>query len=191
MADDDQNLDLLERDIQTWKLEYTRFLNGAADTPPEELFESIRSDIRQLHEQTRSTAARFRLQGLEARYSSYSELFDRRMQVNEIGGRNARDVSSDRNLDECRFIIGEVLDPSAAESLYEGLYGGSGKGTSVDFQTFVSYVESQCKRIQKKTGCAEVQFRIANENGKRRLKARPADPRFGPTPTSNSSGGAA
>ena len=175
MAHDGQNLDLLERDIQTLKLEYARFLNGAADVPPEELSESIRSDIRQLHEQTRSTADRFRLQGLEARYSTYSELFNRRLQADEVGGKRARTAASDGNLDDCSFIVGEDLDPSAAESLYKGLYGGSEKGTSVDFQTFVSYVESQRNRIQKKTGCVEVQFRIANEDGKRRLKAKPAD----------------
>ena len=176
MADDGQTLDLLERDIQTLKLDYTLFLNGAADAPPEKLFESIRSEIRRLQAQTRSTAHRFRLQGLEARYSSYSELFNRRMQTDELGGQDTRSVGSDRSADDCRFIIGEDLDPSVAESLYKGLYGGSEKGTSVDFQTFVSYVESQRNRIQKKTGCAQVQFRIANEGGKRRLKAKPADP---------------
>ena len=85
MAQFSQALDQLEQSISTMKVAYSRFLSGDLETPPVELGSKIRSAIRVLHEETRSTADRYRLRGLEARLSSYSELFSKRVLAAEEG----------------------------------------------------------------------------------------------------------
>ena len=78
-------LDDLERTIQNFKVALTRFLNGAAEVPPEDLRQSIQTNVRHLHETARSTADRFRLRSLEARFNLHSELFSRQLTEQEEG----------------------------------------------------------------------------------------------------------
>ena len=78
-------LDRLERQIQTLRVEFARFLNGDSETPPEELRERIRRQIQVLHESARGVADRFRLTNLQARFRSYSELFNRQLREREQG----------------------------------------------------------------------------------------------------------
>ena len=166
-------LDDLERTIQNFKIELTRFLNGAAEVPPEELRQSIQTDVRRLHETTRSTADRFRLRSLEARFNTHSELFNRQFAEQEEGLRRGPATSSAAG-EEGRFVIGDEIERETAASLYASLYTDSAVAATIDFETFISYLESQRDLIRKKSGCTRVQFRVAQEDGKRQLKARPA-----------------
>ena len=43
----------------------------------------------------------------------------------------------------------------------------------MDLGRFRAYLDRQAEVIRKKTGCAEIQFRIAVEEGKMKLKAKP------------------
>ena len=45
--------------------------------------------------------------------------------------------------------------------------------TRFDLDSFGRYLQQQVASIQQKTGCAEVQFRVAVEDGKVKLKAKP------------------
>ena len=80
MAQISQALDQLEQSIAAFKVETSRFLAGDLELPPLELGSRIRANLRLLREETRSTADGFRLQGLEARLGTYSELFNKRAQ---------------------------------------------------------------------------------------------------------------
>ncbi len=166
-------LDDLERTIQNFKVELTRFLNGAAELPPEELRQSIQTDVRHLRETTRSTADRFRLRNLEARFNTHSELFNRQLSEQEEG-LGPGPVASGAATKEGRFLVGDEIERETAASLYASLYTDSAMAATIDFETFISYLESQRDLIRKKSGCATVQFRVAQEDGKRKLKARPA-----------------
>ena len=64
------------------------------------------------------------------------------------------------------------VEPGAAEALYQGLAAG-GEAARFDLGTFHSYLERQAAAIRAKTGCEGVQFRLAREDGKLKLKARP------------------
>ncbi len=62
----------------------------------------------------------------------------------------------------------------AVEALYKGLYLRRGATrTSMDLERFRSHLEKQAGVIRAKTGCQEIQFRIAEENGKMKIKAKP------------------
>jgi len=73
-------------------------------------------------------------------------------------------------------------------ALYEqvtaaGAPGGGAEGPRFDLASFGSYLQRQSAAIRAKTGCAEVQFRLAAEDGKLKLKARPLAPTTPVTPT--------
>jgi hypothetical protein len=85
------------------------------------------------------------------------------------------------------IIIGAAPDPRAVAALYEqvtaaGAPGGGAEGPRFDLASFGSYLQRQAAAIRAKTGCAEVQFRLAAEDGKLRLKARPLVPVTPTTP---------
>ncbi len=48
-----------------------------------------------------------------------------------------------------------------------------GQGPRFDLATFGAYLERQAAAIREKSGCEEVHFRLATEDGKLKLKARP------------------
>jgi hypothetical protein len=82
-------------------------------------------------------------------------------------------------------ILGRSPDPEAVAALFQGLtaagQGGTaaGAGAAVaagprfDLASFGSYLQRQAAAIRDKTGCDDVQFRLAAEDGKLKLKARP------------------
>jgi hypothetical protein len=79
------------------------------------------------------------------------------------------------------IVIGADPDPRAVAALYEqvtaaGAPGGGAEGPRFDLASFGSYLQRQSAAIRAKTGCAEVQFRLAAEDGKLKLKARPLAP---------------
>jgi hypothetical protein len=90
------------------------------------------------------------------------------------------------------IVIGADPDPRAVAALYEqmtaaGAPGGGAEGPRFDLASFGSYLQRQSAAIRAKTGCAEVQFRLAAEDGKLRLKARPVAPESPATPVSPAS----
>ncbi|HXO43058.1 MAG TPA: MXAN_5187 C-terminal domain-containing protein [Thermoanaerobaculia bacterium] len=85
------------------------------------------------------------------------------------------------------IVIGADPDPRAVAALYAQVTaadapGGGAEGPRFDLASFGSYLQRQAAAIRAKTGCAEVQFRLAAEDGKLRLKARPLAPATPATP---------
>lgn len=170
------DLDVLERGIRKLRIEYERYFNGALDLPPAELKNHVERQIRDLRGNLASAVDRFRFNSLEASYNSYLEMFNRRLRDFEEGRVKVR-----RNRDAApRFdpldgvTVGDSVDSGAAAALYQGLYAGdSAKSRRVDLDSFRDYLAKQATLIRQKTGCQQVQFRLANEDGKMKLKAKP------------------
>lgn len=170
------DLDTLDRGIRKLRVEFERYFNGALDLPPSEFQNQVERLIRELRGNLNSAVDRFRFNSLEARYNSYVEMFNRRLRDFEEGRVKAR-----RNREATpRFdpldgvTVGESVDSGAAAALYQGLYAGdSTKSRRVDLDSFRDYLAKQATLIRQKTGCQEVQFRLANEGGKMKLKAKP------------------
>ncbi len=170
-------LDLLARDIRLLQIEYEKFFNGALPMPPEDFRHRVQTQLRNLRNATTTSAVdNFRLADLEARFNSYNELFNRRVREREEGRHRAHRPApvEVRRFDPRQgIVVGETVDPEAAEALYQGLASGPGDGPRFDLDSFQTYLARQAAAIRAKTGCAEVQFRLADEEGKLKLKARP------------------
>ncbi|HEY4596240.1 MAG TPA: MXAN_5187 C-terminal domain-containing protein, partial [Thermoanaerobaculia bacterium] len=178
-------LDQLGRDIQQLRVDFERFFNGALPFPPEELRGRVQAQIRQLRSMSNLATAvdNFRLSDMEARFNSYNELFNRRLRDTEEGRHSAARPAAPpppRHYDPGQGIVfGDRIDPQAAEALYQGLAASPGEGPRFDLDSFQTYLARQVTAIREKTGCAQVQFRLAAEDGKIKLKARPVAAREG------------
>ena len=72
--------------IEKYKIEFERFLAGATMIPPEEHRLRLVRELRELRTANlRTSADQFRLASMEARFNSYSELFNRRLRDREEG----------------------------------------------------------------------------------------------------------
>jgi hypothetical protein len=178
-------LDHLNRDLQQLRVDFERFFNGSLLSPPDELRGRVQAQLRTLRGVNMTTAVdSFRLGDLEARFNSYNELFNRRLRDLEEGRqpgvRHAPPPPVARRFDPMQgVLIGERIDPEAAEALYQGLAAAPGGAPGFDLDSFQTYLARQVAAIRDKTGCAEVQFRLSPEDGKLKLKARPVARREG------------
>jgi hypothetical protein len=180
-----EGLDVLNRDVQQLRVDFERFFNGALPFPPEELRGRVLAQIRALRASSNGATAvdNFRLSDLEARFNSYNELFNRRLRDTEEGrhpaARHAPPPAPRRHDPAQGIVFGDRVDPEAAAALYQGLVSAPGDTPRFDLDSFQTYIQRQVAAIREKTGCAEVQFRLASEDGKIKLKARPVAAREG------------
>lgn len=170
-------LDHLEQAIESLKVEFERFFNGGLAVPPTELKERVGKDLKRLRERPiQNFADRFRLQQLEARYNAYGELQNRRLRNREEGRGptpSAIVTSAPSQVDLSEGVVLDArLDSARVEALFAGLVR-QGDGSRFDLDTFRSYLAQQVSAIGAKTGCREVRFRLALEDGKPKLKAKP------------------
>lgn len=174
-------LDLLQRDIRQLQIDFERFFNGGLPLPPEELRNRIQAQLRFLRNLSITAAVdSFRLNDLEARFNSYNEMFNRRLRDAEEGRTHHKVfafVEKQRFDPRGGIVFGSEIDSEAAEALYHGLASGAGDGPRFDLDSFQTYLRRQTEAIRQKTGCTEVQFRVAEEDGKLKLKARPVPSR--------------
>ena len=168
------DLDRLEQDIHTLRIDFERFFNGDLEVPPEQFRESIRGQIATLQASTKTAIDSFRLGALEARFHSYSELFNRRMRGREVhhGPRAARATARPAVDPSSGIVLDAQFDSNGAAPLFRHLYRGD-QAAAMDLQAFTDYLSKQHELIRARTGCAKVSFRIVEENGRKKLKAKP------------------
>lgn len=168
-------LDQLGRDIKQLQVDFERFFNGALPFPPEEQRNRVQAQLRQLRNLNLSAAVdNFRLADLESRYNTYNELWNRRIRDIEEGRRMvARPAAPEvpRYDVQRGIVVAGSVEPEAAEALYQGL--ARSEAPKFDLDSFRTYLDRQAAAIRVRTGCDQVQFRLASEDGKMKLKARP------------------
>jgi len=168
-------LDQLGRDIRQLQVDFERFFNGALPFPPEELRTRVQNQLRQLRNLNLTAAVdSFRMADLEARYNTYNELWNRRVRDQEEGRHGAvrpAGPQAPRYDVERGILVDGPVAPEAAEALYQGL--ARSEAPKFDLDSFRVYLERQAAAIRTRTGCGQVQFRLADEDGKLKLKARP------------------
>jgi hypothetical protein len=169
-------LDRLEQDINTLRVDFERFFNGDLEIPPEQARESIRVQISSLQAANKSPVESFRLGSLEARFHSWSELFNRRLRNLELqhtAPRRTTRAGTTTIVDAAQgIVLGERFDSNRVAPLYRSLYREQAAAT-MDLDTFTSYLARQHQLIRDRTGCSQVSFRIVEEDGKKKLKAKP------------------
>lgn len=175
MANFTTAIENLERRIETFRVDWERFLNGALDRPPDEIRDRIRGSIRRLYSANMQSAVDlFRLGALEARFNSLSELFTRRQRDLEGSSTPQRAFAaiSAAKPDAHRGI---QLTAGSEDEKVQALHSALAErgAMTLGLPEFQRYIDTQIRKIQGKTGCAEVSFRVAEEDGKLKLKARP------------------
>jgi hypothetical protein len=156
-------------------VDFERFFNGGLQIPPIDLRERVARMLRRLRDRPgQSHAESFRLLQLEARFNSYNELQNRRLREREEGQAAVVPVAPAQPRFDPRegIVLSERLIPEAVEALYVGLCS-AGQGARLDLETFRGYLGRQMTEIRGKTGCQEVKFRVVDEGGQLKLKARP------------------
>ncbi len=169
----ERDIDRLAVSIRRFRIDSQRFFAGDLKLPPDELRERITADLRRLRSASlKGAAANFRLGTLESKFQSHLDLFGRRLRGRELG-----EMRRDVEAEEARLpdpkkgvVLGPKESSVAVEALYRGLYRPD---SAMDLERFRSYIRRQAEVIRTKTGCREIQFRIAVQDGKMKLKARP------------------
>lgn len=170
-----RHFERFERELRSLQIEFEKFFNGALPQPPEEHRQRLADELRRLRNAPQmSSADAFRLGGLEARFNSYNELFNRRVRDREEGrtAQAARVASTPRFDPEAGVTVRGKLDPDAVEALFAGLCRGA-EPPRFDLDTFGRFLEKQLDQIRSKTGREAVQFRVEREGSQVRLKAKP------------------
>jgi len=168
----------LDRRIQQLKVEFNRFFAGDLAQPPTAMRDEIEAEMRRLRSiNMRRSVDVFRFGALEAQMSSYGEMFSRRLRSVEEGKKaprpQARPAARKHDVD-AGVVVSARCEEDAVEALLQGLTERSPRGTpAMDMDTFRVYLQRQVTQIRDKTGCEHVQFRVVNEEGKVKLKAKP------------------
>ena len=175
IVDIQETLTRFERDIRLLKIEFDRYFNGFLDIPPEDNRGEVEETLRQLRGQPlNSFADRYRLNSLEARFNSFNALWTRKLRKRESAA--GRPTTSDRGPDPyAGLTVGNGPSRTHERALYEELYRSSDRSAKTDFDSFRRFLRRQTEKIRGKTGCSEVRFRIASQDGKLTLKAQPVN----------------
>jgi hypothetical protein len=182
----EQAIDRLAQEIRELRIEFERFFAGDLPAPPEGLRAQILAHLRELRNANLQSAIdNFRLGSVEAQFNAYNELFNRRLREREEGRARLPPPPPAVHLDPgSGVVVGAAPDAAAVEALFQRLYGRGSRAAKVDLETFRAYLSSQVASIRGKTGCAAVQFRVTEEEGKLKLKAKPVAGEPGVAPAS-------
>jgi hypothetical protein len=172
------SIEQLDRDIQQLKIDFERFFNGGLPTPPEEMRNAVRQQIQRLRATPiQALVDRFRLNTLEARFNTLNELFNRRLREREEGHVAPPALLASptpRRYDPYTgIVVGGAPPPEAIKALYRELYHDDTPSATASFARFQTYLLSQLDDIRRRSGCDEVSFRLATEDGAVKLKAKP------------------
>jgi hypothetical protein len=198
MATTDEELSQLERDIRVLKIEYEQYFGGGRARPPSDTEWRIEQIIRRYADRTAeiSFGQRFRYNNLAQTYAKYREIFRKRMKHKEestvqrhfgaaaiaIEAERARKAganSSSRAQPVAVFVMA-CEDPDRESDKVEQLYQAfleakqkAGENTAqLKPDSFLEFVRKKTQQLKKQKGCERVEYIVAVEGGRVRLKAR-------------------
>jgi hypothetical protein len=190
LQEDLERLDVAIRQLQVkWDL----FFNGAERKPPTELQTQVEALVRRhANSEIRNNGDRFRFQGLSARFTTFNELWQKRLRAREEGKQfGVHGLRADLlpppppprtpPPGAGAPVAGEirVTDPSrdaaAVRALYERFVEErrrAGQANTPVFENFRDLIGQQTERIRTEKGAQAVDFRLETRDGKVSLKAR-------------------
>jgi hypothetical protein len=186
-----EDLDLLERSIRQLQIDWEKFFGGVEKKPPVDL--KTRTEVlirRYAGEEIRSNVDRFRYQTLTARYSTFNELWSKRLRAMEEGrpvthlprhapapapppGSAAAAAAAAARASEYR--VRNPTDTEGVRALFDRYMQArreAGEDSPVKFESFQKIISQQADRILKEKGGQAVDFRLETKDGKVSLKAR-------------------
>jgi hypothetical protein len=188
LQDDLDRIDVMTRQLQVkWEL----FFNGAEKKPPSELQTQLETLIKRINNtEIRNNGDRFRFQGLSARYTTFNELWQKKLRAREEGrtygmhGLRAEKMPAPRPALNVSFgpeaqqefrVADARRDTSAVRALYERYVEERrrvGEAQAPAFEAFQALIGKQADKIRSEKGAQAVDFRLETRDGKVSLKAR-------------------
>jgi len=182
-ASDDINGQLARLEVELRKLEgeYNMYFAGRLPRPPWETRTRVNQLVKRLdRSHIQNYADRFRFSTLQARYSTFTDLWDRGLRAREEGrpgpfAATRKDRAAKEEAEaaprERILHVAAFTDPvhemDKLEQLYEGLVEARRQtgDEAVPFHRFADLVKEQVRRLKEK-GNPEVAFRVAVKDGK-------------------------
>jgi hypothetical protein len=190
LQEDLDRIDVLMRQLQVkWEL----FFNGAEKKPPSELQTQLETLIKRLaNSEIRNNGDRFRFQGLSSRYTTFNELWQKRLRAREEGRlygmhglkaeqmpppppRPALNVSFKPEAPQEFRVTNAARDTAAVRALYEKFVEERrrvGEAQAPAFDAFQALIGKQAEKIRSEKGAQAVDFRLETKDGKVSLKAK-------------------
>jgi hypothetical protein len=173
----DNELDETERAIAQLKRDFEMFFAGVSKQPPIDARTKLDKIIRKQGQNTTfSYAQRFRFTTLAARFNTYQDLWSKQLKAKEEGkfAAGATPLPPSR---EAPITTRIRRTQSKTENLFNQYAQNRVKNgeapPNMDIQKFSKLIDSQRDALIKKYRCKDVEFYIAVEEGKTRLKAKP------------------
>jgi hypothetical protein len=189
-----EDLDTLERSIRQLQIDWDRFFSGLEKKPPNDLKVKVEALVRRhANAEIRNNADRFRYQTLTARYSTFNELWSKKLRAREEGkafgvhGLKAEMLpppppapppppprAAAARGNEFR-VQNPERDAATVRSLYESFLEArtrNGESAPVKYESFQKLIGQQASRILTDKGGQAVEFRLETKDGKVSLKAK-------------------
>jgi hypothetical protein len=190
------DLDRLEVMIRQLQVRWDLFFNGQEKKPPSDLQTQVETLVRRYaNAEIRNNGERFRYQSLTARYTTFNELWQKKLRAREEGkafgvhGLRAerlppppppppppspRAAVGGAATGEVR-VVDPTRDAAAVKELYERFVAEkrrAGEKTAPAYESFRELIGKQTERIRAEKGAAAVDFRLETKDGRVSLKAR-------------------
>ncbi len=189
----ESELEVLERGLQRLHVEYERFFTGDAKLPPIDTRRRIEDLLKRIrNENVERAADRFRLQNVQSRFQSLTELWEKRLGVRlegrttagqlRVSRREPAPAEAVRDAEGSQSVkTGEQADLMPLFERYCAARRGLGEDVSrIHYERFKELVGRQAAEIRRVTGARRLVFEIQTVDGRVRLVGRPA-PAKGPS----------
>jgi hypothetical protein len=191
-----EDLERLDTSLRQLQVKWELFFNGAEKKPPSELHAQVEALVRRYaNVEIRNNGERFRYQGLSSRFSTFNELWQKKLRAREEGkvfgqhGLRAERLpppvappqappppSARPAAAPGEIRVGDPSrDAAAVRALYERFVEErrrAGEGQTPAFESFRDLIGKQTERIRAEKGAQAVDFRLETKDGKVSLKAR-------------------
>lgn len=195
MAQIEEQLNQLEKDLRQLQTEYESYFAGGRKRPPTETEWRVKNSINRFSEIGRRLkyAQNFRFNNLAARYAKFSEVWRKRSKQMEAGhsayaySKVARELQQQRLEEasrehEARLRQGTLIafrdplrEPEKVQTLYRSMLEAkeaAGERPDVNFEQFHKFIRKKTDQLKKQLGCEQVQYSVSVEDGQVKLKAK-------------------
>jgi hypothetical protein len=175
----ERELDDLDTSLTMLKRDYEIYFSGGSKLPPLEAHRKVERNIRKYANITSlNYAQRFRYNNITARFHAYADLWTKQMrykeegrtpsggviQVQDFSQKASKRAPADSEADRFQKVFNDYL--KSREKSGENMAG-------LSFEKFSEQLAKQKQAILERYQCKDVEFYVAVEQGKTKLKAKP------------------
>lgn len=191
----ERELQRLEDALRSLNAQYDSFLYGSSPKPPVEVRRRVGQELRRLsNTEAESAVERYRFSTLQGHYNALCERWDRLQSEKESGrrpgvyghlirlGSGSPAVSAARANEKASVSVQEEdrrPGPDPERDLFERYIGArKARGEDVSglaFERFAERLASEREKLKSHFGGAQIEFEVAEREGKIRLIARPKE----------------